>query len=438
MVLWWKRKTSSAERSVAFHENHSESSALKEVVRRTLALENVVGPLESLGKRLEQTTRDFRQRIAAMEGHAGAVAQRSLLTEEHARRQAQVALEAAERVRSLTDRIAGVEKRMMDLAAAMESLLELTRTVEDRTQSIGDVTYAIREIAATTNMLALNATIEAARAGEAGRGFAVIASEIRTLSRKTMESTVRVAGQNDEIEKTVTKVVQAVTRVEDLVHHTQKAMAECLEDMALVLPCVEEGGTLARGVCGDAQEVSHAVAAIGKDLDATLSMAAAQAQDATSLAGYARQVQEIADAQMMAVGRLRFSVHHQARSEVESLALSEDVRSMERMRVEAALHRALGSGLFELLYVTDGSGIQIVNNVGLVESAYGDTGFGKDWSHRPWFRHPRFQGEVFFSELYRSAATEKYCLTVSAPIRDAAGSVVGVLGADLDLAALVA
>jgi methyl-accepting chemotaxis protein len=110
---------------------------------------------------------------------------------------------------------------------------------------------------------------------------------------------------------------------------------------------------------------------------------------------------------------------------------------MERRRVETALRRALGQGLFELLYVTDAKGRQIVDNVGQVKTTYSDTGLGKDWSQRPWFRHPAGQRKLYVSDFYRSAATDAYCLTVSAPILDASGALLGVLGADVDLGSLV-
>ncbi|KAF5056236.1 Cache domain protein [anaerobic digester metagenome] len=137
------------------------------------------------------------------------------------------------------------------------------------------------------------------------------------------------------------------------------------------------------------------------------------------------------------MGRLRFAAHERARRSVEELVRGDDVRGMARPRVEAALRRALDQGLFELLYVTDAKGRQIVDNIGLVATAYGDTGLGKDWSGRPWFRHPAGKRETYVSDFYRSAATNAYCLTVSAPVFDAAGNLAGVLGADVDLGRLV-
>jgi PAS domain S-box-containing protein len=101
-----------------------------------------------------------------------------------------------------------VRHSVTEASAANDQMAHLTDTV----QEIGDVVSLIRDIAEQTNLLALNATIEAARAGEAGRGFAVVASEVKSLAVQTGKATEQIAGQIDAVQSSTRHAVDAIRR----------------------------------------------------------------------------------------------------------------------------------------------------------------------------------------------------------------------------------
>jgi len=82
---------------------------------------------------------------------------------------------------------------------------------------IGDIVGLISDIAEQTNLLALNATIEAARAGEAGKGFAVVASEVKSLAEQTARATTEIAGQIGEIQTTTSGSVEAINAISETI-----------------------------------------------------------------------------------------------------------------------------------------------------------------------------------------------------------------------------
>ncbi|MFQ3573331.1 MAG: bacteriohemerythrin [Thermodesulfovibrionales bacterium] len=162
-------------------------------------------------------------------------------------------------------------------------LAEMVKKLNDRASEIGDIVTVIKDIADQTNLLALNAAIEAARAGEQGRGFAVVADEVRKLAEKTIKATVEIsekigAVQAESIQTTnsmqdasnevskatdyirnvgesLNKIVESVERVKEQITQIATAVDEQSAASEEVAKNIEQSSIISRDMEGMAKDV---------------------------------------------------------------------------------------------------------------------------------------------------------------------------------------
>jgi methyl-accepting chemotaxis protein len=148
--------------------------------------------------------------------------------------------------------IAEISRQVHDAREASRSGVDAARTsthtlgaLKKSTDSIGDIVRVINEIAAQTKLLALNATIEAARAGDAGRGFSVVASEVKSLATQTTTATDNVEAQISAVQRGTSQVVGATKDIAasvDRIDAISETIASAIEEQRAVT------GDLARHV----------------------------------------------------------------------------------------------------------------------------------------------------------------------------------------------
>ncbi|MGB9782773.1 MAG: methyl-accepting chemotaxis protein [Moorellaceae bacterium] len=154
-----------------------------------------------------------------------------------------------------TSRLAGVGKKELDLLiASIEEAREAFKAVATKltglsgsVDQVGEIVEVINGIAEQTNLLALNAAIEAARAGEAGRGFAVVADEVRKLAEQSRTSSDKIkallntiASETQEVVNTSEEVSRQVIAQLERVENTVRAFDDILEAVAAMAPMIEE------------------------------------------------------------------------------------------------------------------------------------------------------------------------------------------------------